>query len=170
MHTLSRREMLILAGAAGSVPLLGPRAPAKGMFGTKPINCTVSTDKNTTLWFYLSAAGNNPTVQPANTPNQSWPISYVDDASGKYWIFRLPWSSNKYLWCLPTQVGNNLTQHAFAISKATTNSPLSISVTANYSGQVIKPGSNCCFMCGDQEICIPSGHAIICDGVEMACP
>jgi hypothetical protein len=206
MRKLSRRDMLVMAGAAGVVPLarggaLGragfppPVAPPQATQFTAVTTCTVVllpnsfTSKPWALWavpqrFQGFANATSPAffglprriAGPTGAPDKNVPISYLIDSNDPTTAnlhFVLPWAPHISLICPQQNNGATFTQHTFTIrpSAAANTSgtfPIHVDAQATYGPNVIMPPS-CCFMCADQDICIPPGHSFLCNGVEMKC-
>ena len=177
MRRISRREMMVFAGAAGAVPLVVPTAIGnRAEFADPEKVCKVSTGKGVSLWVNHHT---DPIHITENKPNDKVPISYksVKDAAGNdKWMFTLPWAPHIFLFANSKDAaGNVLHSHEFKLKNVQKGMGHAVhtDVTARYAdanGTITPYVSMCCYECHGHEYCIPAGHTFQCPGGgEVTC-
>ena len=193
MSTLSRRDVLKIAGAAGVVPLLGAgsRRCRRGSSvicdrvltsvpDTRPCKLYV---KGKGLTFYIYDKGNNLISRPAKDDAYDLDVDYVDDpdmAGNK--LCRHPWAPNTSNDTLSSPAkdrdSNIFDYHQFTVTLQGDGGNkhhvqvecLAMYKKASPEKKVIPYSAACCITCGNVEYCIPSGSCIMCGSFKYCCP
>jgi hypothetical protein len=166
MKPMTRRNVLMLGGAAGAAALGAPDALGNeaGAATTEQVICTVYiSDKNLRLWL----EDDDTYLEYSDKPqNVSVPYWYVE--GGKNYRCRFPWAKHQGMTGLLRD--GKFPPHKFNF----TLKPVPSTTDHYFVNLTIDdakvPGTGCCIMCGGQEICLPAGQSIVCDGVQITCP
>ena len=177
----------MLGGAATIVPLVPSSALAA--LADCPDKCTINVTGDTVLWIGRKRLDKD-------TTEKMWKVDCKPCESGKkVHHCMLPWSDHHALIVPQTHkdkdgVEQPLTKITFDVTtKSLAHTKyLRVACTLTYKDHDLKPpsdtkpeahqqaplgdreGPGCCFMCGNQEVCIPSGGSFVCNGFEIACP
>jgi hypothetical protein len=179
MKSLTRRNVLMLGGAAAIIPLVDTAADAcpiiasrrqcDASYGPAPFRSRLdSVIKPATLDRRDGLVVRR--KQDNSKLDTSVDIEYFLEDSGNRFFCRLPWAPDHGLaGACPT--ANHPPDHTFRFElipkrEGGKTKPDHVKVTINPDG---KPDP-CCFMCGGQEICIPPGVSYLCNGIEISCP
>jgi hypothetical protein len=168
VQLFTRRRVLMLAGAAGVVPFVGVSAGGATL---------TSVVQNASLVINDGLVIRNLADGTVLTSGGTIPVTYFKDTTANTYYCRLPWAHHMALAGPLIGAGMNLPVHTFTFDKLVVNkatAPVAaknvlhhIRVTADINGL---PGPACCIMCGDYEVCVPSGHSYICNGIQYSCP
>jgi hypothetical protein len=161
MKPITRRNVLMLGGAASVAPLLGS-ASLSSALEPYPVTLVLNDGLAVRDW---------QTGEKLTSPVMvSYSKEKDKDGKIKRFFCRLPWAWHQGLaGNLKTENGDP-PKHTFQfdlIVMGPKSKPTSHHVKLTVSADTY-PGS-CCFMCGDLELCIPDGHSFMCNGVEFTC-
>jgi hypothetical protein len=189
MTKLTRRDALMVAGAAGVVPLLGagPFRRKRTSSACEPIFTDAVADiQQCDLYVagvesvtVVDATGVFQTYTSASNAQKFYVIYQdVTDKMGKWRVTNSPLplstdASELQVWVPLTFNGGTFNKHEFqiqiAIAGTTPMSHVAVQVIckALYSNGSQIP--SCCFSCGGKEYCIAKGNCIICGKVKVCC-
>jgi hypothetical protein len=177
MKELTRRKVLMLAGAAGMAPLAAvAHGNRSGDPETKDKKCKLvfpDKDPDTQLAIWNSVHNKLHKKGFNESVVIKFQLVHEEGEKNNFYVGMFPWAPHQGIKCpkalilddsKPLTFTFEMAKLAEGKNKLHTHTHVKISCTFP------KRPTHCCFMCGDIEVCVQPGHAFLCNGIEYFCP